>query len=95
VWHPVPDFHAPTVDDATVLVADLTSRLQGGGRLLVHCGAGQGRAGTLAVALLLALGASLDDALATVAAARPLAGPQSDVQRDLCAAMSPGPPGRR
>jgi protein-tyrosine phosphatase len=88
VWHPIPDFHAPSVDVARALVADLTGRLAGGGSLLVHCGAGQGRAGTLAVAILVALGTPLDDAFATVADARSLAGPQSPVQRDLCAALA-------
>lgn len=88
VWHPLPDFHAPTVDGAGPLLADLAERLAGGGRLLVHCGAGQGRAGTLAAAVLIHLGSSLDDALATVAAARPLAGPQSPIQRQLCADLA-------
>ena len=36
---------------------------------------GQGRAGTMAVCVLMMLGASLDDALRTVAAHRPFAGP--------------------
>ena len=48
-----------------------------GDGLLVHCGAGIGRAGTVAVALLVDMGVPLEDALAHVAAHRPMAGPEA------------------
>lgn len=83
VWFPIPDLHAPPVDDAVTLVGELHRRLASGKSLLLHCGAGIGRAGTVAAALLVAMGVALDDALATVAAHRPLAGPESGAQSEL------------
>lgn len=79
VW-PIPDLHAPGGDEARRLVATLAARLDAGDGLVVHCGAGLGRAGTVAAAVLVHYGVGLDEALATVAGARPGAGPQSDVQ---------------
>ena len=83
VWHPVPDLHAPALPQAVLLLEDLQRRLERGGRLLVHCGAGIGRAGTVAAALLVRTGLPLDDALARVARSRPMAGPEAGAQRDL------------
>lgn len=83
VWFPIADLHAPGADAMAPLLDDLQGRLAAGGTLLVHCGAGIGRAGTVAAALLIGLGASLDDALATVAASRPMAGPQDPSQLAL------------
>jgi ADP-ribosyl-[dinitrogen reductase] hydrolase len=88
VWFPVPDLHAPMPDELRPLVADLAARLAAGDGLVVHCGAGMGRAGTLAAALLLALGEPLDAAVERVAAARPGAGPQSSIQADLLRAIA-------
>ncbi|MEY2571761.1 MAG: hypothetical protein QOE63_2111 [Acidimicrobiaceae bacterium] len=88
VWHPIPDLHVPSVDDAVLLVDELVARLDRGEVLLVHCAAGIGRSGTIAVALLLAMGADLDSALATVAASRPMAGPEAGVQAELLAALA-------
>ena len=88
VWAPVPDLHAPSVDAARTLLADLRRRLAAGEVLLVHCGAGIGRAGTVAAALLLDAGADLHAALATVAAARPLAGPEAGAQLELLEALA-------
>jgi hypothetical protein len=88
VWFPVPDLHAPSVDEVRPLLAELGRRLDAGEGLVVHCGAGMGRAGTVAAALLIAAGCSLDDALARVAAARPGAGPQAGIQSDLLATLA-------
>jgi protein-tyrosine phosphatase len=66
----------------------LAGRLAAGEGLVVHCGAGMGRAGTLAAALLMALGDPVDAAVSRVAAARPGAGPQAQVQADLLAALA-------
>jgi protein-tyrosine phosphatase len=65
------------------LLDDLRQRLRDGERLLVHCGAGIGRAGTVATCLLMMMGVARDDALRTVAAHRPTAGPEGGTQRDL------------
>jgi protein-tyrosine phosphatase len=83
VWHPVPDLGAPSLADARVLLDDLRRRLAGGAGLLVHCGAGIGRAGTVAAALLMTMGLSADDALRRVADHRPMAGPEAGAQRTL------------
>ena len=88
VWFPIPDLHAPSVDAMLPFVDDLVERLQRGDHLLVHCGAGIGRAGTTAVCILLRLGADLDEALAQVAASRPMAGPEVGAQRDLVIAVA-------
>jgi len=82
-WVPVPDLHAPSVDEARALVARLLDHLVAGRTVLAHCGAGIGRAGTVAAAVLVTLGATVDDAVATVAASRPLAGPEAGAQRAL------------
>ena len=55
-------------------------RLASGVGIVIHCGAGVGRAGTVAAALLVRTGATLDDALDTIAAHRPMAGPQTLAQ---------------
>lgn len=88
IWFPVPDLHAPHIDAMHDLVADLRMLVEAGGSALVHCGAGLGRAGTVAAALLLALGAELDEALRVVADSRPAAGPQADVQQALLDAIA-------
>jgi protein-tyrosine phosphatase len=88
VWFPVPDLHAPEAERAGPLVEYLRSRVTAGDGVLVHCGAGIGRAGTIAAAVLLSLGLDLEAALEVVAASRPSAGPQADVQAALLAAMA-------
>ncbi len=88
VHHPVPDLHAPPLGELVALVDSLHARLERGEVLVVHCGAGIGRAGTVAVALLVRGGASLDEALATVRAHRPLAGPEAGAQREVLEAFA-------
>ena len=83
VWFPVHDLHAPNLRDARPFYEDLVARIRHGDTLLVHCAAGIGRAGTTAVAILLLLGVGVDEALATVAAHRPMAGPEGGAQREL------------
>lgn len=83
VWVPIPDLHAPELDPAVELVDQLCGRLRAGQRLILHCGAGIGRAGTMAAAVLIDLGSSLEEATARVARHRPMAGPEAGAQRDL------------
>jgi protein-tyrosine phosphatase len=83
VWFPIPDLHAPDEQQAGALIAELRRRIGAGETLLVHCGAGIGRAGTLAAALLIALGVPLDDAVARVRSHRPMAGPENGAQTEL------------
>ncbi|MFT5202059.1 MAG: protein-tyrosine phosphatase [Candidatus Aldehydirespiratoraceae bacterium] len=69
-------------DDAavTALVRDIHARLTSGERVVVHCGAGWGRAGVIAVLVMCAAGADIDPALRDLRLARPAAGPQSTDQ---------------
>jgi protein-tyrosine phosphatase len=83
VWHPIPDLHAPGVPETLDLLADVRTRLESGQTLLMHCGAGIGRAGTMAAALLITMGLPLAEATALVAAHRPMAGPEAGVQLQL------------
>ena len=85
VWWPIADLHAPPIAEITPLLDDLLTRLRRGDGLLVHCGAGVGRAGTVAAALLVRAGLEVGAALERVAAHRPMAGPESDAQRALVA----------
>jgi protein-tyrosine phosphatase len=67
---PIADQSVPTLAEAKVVVAWLQTRLGAGGRVAIHCAAGLGRAGTIAACLLRAEGASAEDAIARVRAAR-------------------------
>jgi hypothetical protein len=90
VWFPIPDLHAPDLDALRRLVEALRLRVAAGEGLLLHCGAGIGRAGTVAAALLVTMGEGLDDALAHLLACRPTAGPQTAIQEDLLARFAAG-----
>jgi protein-tyrosine phosphatase len=83
LWWPVHDMHAPAVDDLRELVGAIRTRLAAGDGVIVHCGAGIGRAGTVAAAVLVAGGAGVNEALTIVRTARPTAGPQTIEQERL------------
>jgi protein-tyrosine phosphatase len=88
MWFPIHDLHAPPLDRAQPFLHTLVERIQRGERLLMHCAAGIGRAGTMAVCVLIELGVPADEALAIVAAARPMAGPEAGTQMDLVRALA-------
>jgi ADP-ribosyl-[dinitrogen reductase] hydrolase len=71
---PIPDGSIPDAAFAEkwkTAGAHLEAIVRAGGRVLVHCRGGLGRSGTIAARMLVELGATPDDAIARVRAARP------------------------
>ena len=91
-WFPIPDLHAPTHDEAEAMVAVMVGRLRAGDGLILHCAGGLGRAPTMAVCVLLALGMPLADALSHVRAHRPMGGPEAGAQHQLVQEFAAGCP---
>jgi protein-tyrosine phosphatase len=83
LWCPIPDLHVPGNDAALELFAQLRSRLEDGQVLLMHCGAGIGRAGTIAAGLLVTLGDTPQAAVDHVRAHRPMGGPEAGPQTEF------------
>ena len=82
-WFPVPDLCAPSLDRFADIVGTIADRLATGETVVVHCAAGIGRAGTVAAGVLMQIELPHDDALAHVAAHRPMAGPEAGAQQHL------------
>ena len=59
--------------------------LRDGQRLILHCAAGLGRAPTMATCALIDLGMGHDEAVALIAASRPMAGAEAGSQAELIA----------
>ena len=79
---PIIDFGIPQ-DSITFLklAKNLAGRLKSGENLLIHCGAGIGRTGTLAASVLISLGKNLNESLKAVGNAG--SNPETDEQMDL------------
>ena len=89
--------HVPTVDQGVAdddvvrkLVGDINMHLDQGTGVMVHCGAGYGRAGIVCISVLTSRGMDLEGAVAAVRAARPAAGAQSHSQEAQIARLAAG-----
>ena len=83
IWFPIPDLHAPGLATVRPFLDRLRSGVAAGHGFLMHCGAGIGRAGTMAAALLMTMGVDRAASIATVARHRPMAGPEAGSQEHL------------
>jgi protein-tyrosine phosphatase len=82
-WFPIHDLTSPPLPDVLPLYRDVHARLSAGETLIAHCAAGIGRAGTLAVAVCMLSGMTVEDAMAHVRRHRPGAGPEVGSQREM------------
>jgi protein-tyrosine phosphatase len=79
---PIPDRSVPaSVADARALWVDLGNRLRAGCGVGIHCRAGIGRSSLMAAGVLGEMGVPEDRAWAQIAAARGLAVPDTEAQR--------------
>lgn len=81
---PISDFCVPpdsTRSELLRLIRSVAERVRAGKRVLIHCGAGIGRTGTVALGVLFALGLSSEDAERRVREAGSY--PETDEQRAL------------
>jgi hypothetical protein len=95
MWFPVPDLHAPPLEAAVVFLDRIATMVRSGEVLLMHCGAGIGRAGTLAAGLLIWLGEDAQQARRVVSESRPLAGPEAGAQDELLVELEQIRPSRQ
>ena len=68
---PVVDFTAPSLEQLDHFVTATADTIAQGGRVVVHCAAGQGRTGTFLAAWFVATGLSSDEAIDHVRSLRP------------------------
>jgi len=71
LYLPTIDDEAPSIEHLDQGVAFIRNVVQSGGKVYIHCGAGVGRAPSMAAAYLMAEGDSLDNALARIRKVRP------------------------
>jgi protein-tyrosine phosphatase len=86
-WYPIYDLSSPSLAEILPLYQGVVDRLSRNESVIVHCAAGIGRAGTLAVAVCQLSGMPLNEALAHVRQYRPGAGPEVGSQLDAVVAL--------
>lgn len=86
-WYPIHDLSSPPLAEILPVYQGVVDRLSRGESVVVHCAAGIGRAGTLAVAVCQLAGMPLNEALAHVRKHRPGAGPEVGSQLDAVVAL--------
>jgi predicted protein tyrosine phosphatase len=72
---PVPDDHAPTLEQLQVGIQFIAEEIAQGGSVYIHCGSGIGRAATMVAAYLISTGLTADQAWAAIRAVRPFIRP--------------------
>gem|GEM_PF-605175 len=89
---PIKDYSVPATDQLEpfwLLAAAVAHRIDEGFRVFVHCGAGIGRTGMFAVAVLMVTGKSLSEAMEVISAVK--SGPETGEQKALLeAGLPPG-----
>lgn len=80
---PTPDLTAPRMEDLQKGVKFIRKQIDAGGKVYVHCRAGEGRGPTMGLAFLIAEGMTLDDALKLVKQARTFAKPTPPQMKQL------------
>ena len=83
VSFPIPDRGLPAPQQEALRIARLVAAgLRDGRTMAIHCRAGIGRSSIMAASALICSGAVADEALALIGAARGVAVPDTDEQRD-------------
>lgn len=88
---PTIDDDAPTLEHLEKGVTFIREVIQGGGKVYIHCGAGVGRAPTMAAAYLIDEGYSLDESLAMIRKVRPfitITSPQMEQLRSFAESVA-------